>query len=179
MASILRQLLHSVAPRTPHDIEPGPFDPKILGSDDFVATVRSALDLLQADCPDYHEVVVNHVAVIESAHEGAGRHHEEPPRIELESDIGHGRDLPPRSRIIWYAGAIVHEAWHSKLYREHRLENRGAPWPTDEGSAREREGVCLQVQHNALARMGAPQWMLDYVSSEMGLGPEGAADRGS
>ncbi len=177
MASVLKHLLNSVAPRPVHDIEPGPFDIRVLGKDDFVATTRSALDLLQANCPDYYQVVVNHVAAIETAHEGSGKHHGEPPRIPVEGTIGYGRDLPLRSRVLWYAGAILHEAWHSKLYRESRLENPEAQWPIDAGSALQREDACLQLQHDALLRMGAPQWMLDYVRSKMGLGPERVADR--
>ncbi len=170
MASILKRLLHPDTTPSASEIHPGPFTIQVRGDDSFVATARGALDLIERSCPDYYQVVVGHVAVIECADDGATRHHEEPPRIALESSIGYGRDLPPRSKLLWYASAIVHEAWHSKLFREHRLANPDAPWPVDERSVLEREDNCLEVQLDALLRMGAPQWMLDYVRSRIGLG---------
>jgi hypothetical protein len=178
MASLLKQLLHPFAPRPAQRVEPGPFDIKVLGDERFAAVVRDALELVSTNCPDYHEVVTGHVAAIESAERKPARHHEEPPRIALASSIDFGRDLSPRSKAVWYAGAIVHQAWHSKLYREFRLANPGAPWPADERSAAEREDARLQAQVDALVRMGASMWMLDHVRSRIGLGPEEPADRG-
>lgn len=177
MASLLKHLFQSIVPQAAHDIEPGPFEIKILGDARFIAVTRDALNLIEVVCPDHYQVVVGHVAVIESANRETGRHHEEPPRIALASSIGYGRDLSPRSKVAWYTGAIVHQAWHSKLYREHRLANPGARWPTDERSALQREDACLHVQHDALLRMGASMWMLDHVKSRIGLGPEERSDR--
>jgi hypothetical protein len=71
-----------------------------------------------------------------------------------------------QARLVWYAGAIVHDAGHAKLYLENRRRLFGLqytwPWAWKGVKA---ERVCLRLQFAALRDLGADRGMLRYVQS--------------
>jgi hypothetical protein len=68
--------------------------------------------------------------------------------------------------LVWYAGAIVHDAGHARLYRVHRRRLFGIPFTRPSAwTGVEAERVCLRLQLAALREMNAGQATLDYVAS--------------
>ncbi len=85
--------------------------------------------------------------------------YENPPRYLVG-------DLTRRGGTIWYAGTIVHDAGHSKLYHDYLTSHPGeTSVPGDVWTGQAAEATCLAVQHDALAEIGAAQSTLDYVQN--------------
>jgi hypothetical protein len=71
-----------------------------------------------------------------------------------------------QSSLVWYASTIVHDGYHSKLYRENRRTLLGIPYTLPSawtGTTAEQE--CLRLQLDALCEMGADSTMQQYVRS--------------
>ncbi|HSX06092.1 MAG TPA: hypothetical protein VLF69_06530, partial [Candidatus Saccharimonadales bacterium] len=70
----------------------------------------AALELLADKAPKHYQTVTTYMAIIECVTQGSGMAaYENPPRYLVG-------DLTRRGGTIWYAGTIVHDAGHSKLY---------------------------------------------------------------
>jgi hypothetical protein len=69
---------------------------------------------------------------------------------------------------LWYAGTIVHDSGHSKLYHDYLTNNPGANTvPDGVWGGVVGEQKCLDLQYVALQQMGADQATLDYVKSSI------------
>ena len=64
---------------------------------------------------------------------------------------------------IWYAGAIAHDAYHAKLYRDAKSASRGAKPGADTWTGSEAEKQCLAFQKQVLAHLGADQKTIAYI----------------
>jgi hypothetical protein len=62
---------------------------------------------------------------------------------------------------LWYAGAIAHDAYHSKLYHDARRES--AKPPADSWTGPEAERRCLGYQIEALKALGADDATVAYL----------------
>ena len=63
---------------------------------------------------------------------------------------------------LWYAGAIAHDCYHSKLYHEARASTGTTP-SADCWTGSEAEKKCLAFQIEVLEMLGADQKMVAYV----------------
>ena len=64
---------------------------------------------------------------------------------------------------LWFAGAIVHDAYHAKLYLDAR-KNRGGTEPeADDWTGTTAEKKCLAVQRQILSALNADQALIEYV----------------
>ena len=71
-----------------------------------------------------------------------------------------------QSSPVWYASTIVHDGYHSKLYRENRRTFLGIPYtPRKAWTGKLAEQECLRIQLNALREMGADPATEQYVQS--------------
>jgi hypothetical protein len=71
-----------------------------------------------------------------------------------------------QSSPVWYASTIVHDGYHSKLYRENRRTVLGIPYaPRKAWTGKLAEQECLRLQLNALCEMGADPVTQQYVRS--------------
>lgn len=139
-----------------------PYEIAIVGDDSCKTKTNQALDLLRNNAGIHYEVVTYHVGVIECVDKGSG--------IEVWA-------TPPRFRAgeitvdggtIWYAGTIVHDSCHSKLYSDYLKKNPQTGFvPSNIYSGKDAEAQCLVVQHNALVLLGAPQTTLDTVENAL------------
>jgi hypothetical protein len=71
-----------------------------------------------------------------------------------------------QSSPVWYASTIVHDGYHSKLYRENRRTVLGIPYtPRKAWTGKRAEQECLRLQLNALCEMSANPATQQYVRS--------------
>ena len=64
---------------------------------------------------------------------------------------------------LWYAGAIAHDAFHAKLYRDAKKRDPDTEPDTDAWSGTSAERVCLTFQRQVLLILQADQSVIDYV----------------
>lgn len=63
----------------------------------------------------------------------------------------------------WYAGAIAHDAFHAKLYRDAKQHDTGTEPDLDAWSGKAAERVCLAFQRQVLVTLQADKAVIDYV----------------
>ncbi|MCK9186290.1 S-layer homology domain-containing protein [Candidatus Gracilibacteria bacterium] len=142
----------------PDDVPPPTI--KIKGNEDCITKTNDALDLLKEKAKTNYDMVVKYVGIIECADTQSGMSvWEDPPRYQVGKatmDAG----------TIWYAGTIVHDAYHSKLYNDYLAQNPSSTVPTEIYSGKDAEQQCLDIQYEALVDIGAAQHTLDYIKNE-------------
>ena len=117
----------------------------------------NALDLLQRKAPTHYGVVMQYVGVIKC--------------VEIQSGMAAYAD-PPRysagertrnAGSIWYAGTIVHDACHAKLFHDYLASTSGATTaPLEVWTGRAAEAQCLAVQHASTEYWKIPQNERDW-----------------
>ena len=126
----------------------------VRGDIEFRVRTREALSLLaQARSLG---LIQAHIAVIEQARRSGMKAWIERPTFMVGSATW-------RHSSLWYAGAIAHDAYHSKLYREAKQALGGAepdahPWT---GAHAEKE--CLMFQRHVLQELNADSKTLAYL----------------
>ena len=68
---------------------------------------------------------------------------------------------------LWYAGAIAHDAYHAKLYRDAEKRNRGSKPPVDAWSGKAAERNCLSFQRDVLLSLEADKTLLEYLEKHL------------
>jgi hypothetical protein len=68
------------------------------------------------------------------------------------------------SSMIWYAGTLAHDAYHSKLYQQARKRVEGVMPPAAAWTGTEAERQCLAVQREVLQGLSADPHVIDYVA---------------
>jgi hypothetical protein len=66
--------------------------------------------------------------------------------------------------ILWYAGAIAHDAYHSKLYVDAKQVNRGREPDADCWMGAEAERKCLGFQLQVLMELNADPETISYIN---------------
>lgn len=137
----------------------GPFEIKITGGDNCGFKTNQALDLLRNKAKSHYDTIVKYVGIIECTESQSGMHvRENPPRYQVgKATVDAG--------AIWFAGTIAHDACHSKQYHDYLLNNPSSSVPSDVYTGRKAEAQCLDIQYDALSKMGATQEILDYVAN--------------
>ena len=64
---------------------------------------------------------------------------------------------------LWYAGAIAHDAYHAKLYREAKSGGGGVEPAADSWTGPDAERQCLGFQKQVLAHLGADAQTIAYI----------------
>lgn len=133
----------------------------IKGDDKCRSDTLAALKLVSDKAPAHYATVIKYVGVIECIDKGSGMYaYEAPPRYVVG-------DVTRNASTMWYAGTIVHDAGHSKLYHDYLDAHPGESVPYEEWGGEESERLCLEVQHDALTKMGADQYILDHVRNSI------------
>ncbi len=65
--------------------------------------------------------------------------------------------------VLWYAGAIAHDAYHAKLYLDANKKGGGKKPDADAWTGAESEKQCLSFQRQVLARLDADANTLAYI----------------
>ncbi len=137
-----------------------PFEIEIIGGNDCVSKTNKALDFLKDKAKIHYDTIVKYVGLIECTESRSGMYvWENPPRYQVaKATVDAG--------TIWYAGTIVHDACHSKQYHDYLLNNPfGYVYVLDVYTGRNAEAQCLNVQYDALSKIGATQETLDYITN--------------
>jgi hypothetical protein len=66
---------------------------------------------------------------------------------------------------LWYAGAIVHDAYHSKLYHSAKQATGGAEPDADLWTGTEAETKCLAFQRQVLEELNADEKIIAYIQA--------------
>lgn len=66
---------------------------------------------------------------------------------------------------LWYAGAIAHDAYHSKLYAEAKNATPGLEPDADSWTGTEAEKKCLGFQRKVLLQLNADPETIAYLDS--------------
>ncbi len=126
---------------------------KISGSDEFLSRTKEALDLLRPT-PFFSEIQRT-IAVIKQGRRSGMRAYAKRPAFVVGKPTW-------RHSALWYAGAIAHDSYHSKLYHEARESSDGNP-PADCWTGIEAEKKCLAFQIEVLETLGAGAETVAYL----------------
>lgn len=136
-----------------------PYTIKIVGDDTCKQQTNDALNLLKTKDYDHYVYVTNYVGIIECADQGSGMFaYENPPRYLAGKSTR-------EAGSIWYAGTIVHDATHSKLYNDYLKNHPNETVPANVWSGKDAEQKCIDIQVDALAKIGADQAVIDYAKN--------------
>lgn len=131
----------------------------IVGNDDCRKKTKDALALLNTKAPVHYTNVTTYISIIECADAGSGMFAwENPPRYKVGA-------ATVNAGTIWYAGTIAHDACHSRQYHVYLSEHPGSLVPNDVFTGKAAEAECLDVQKDALEKIGASQTTIDYVKN--------------
>jgi hypothetical protein len=130
----------------------------IEGDGAFTENTRAALVLIkESDTAD--EIVNNYVGVIKQGKTSGMAAQQTPPTFVVG-------EASYEASLTWYASAIVHDAYHSKLYHDYLKNHDYVPYNVWTGE--EAEMACLEVQIEFLEEIGAPEYEIDYAESLIG-----------
>lgn len=133
----------------------------IIGDAYCQTKTSEALALLRDGAQAHYDMVVSHVGVIECAEDGSGMFAwESPPRYRAGM-------ATVEAGAVWYAGTIAHDACHAKQYQDYAQAHPSEQVPQEAFSGEQAEAQCLDVQLDALMRIGAGQDALDTVQTAL------------
>ena len=129
----------------------------INGDSTCVSETEKALNLLKREVPNHYGIANQYIGEIRCVESGSGMAAWEEPPVFLVGEV------TLTAGTIWYAGTIIHDACHSKLYHDYLAMNSVPSTPGEVYSGREAEAQCLAAQLDALRGIRAPSYMLDSV----------------
>lgn len=128
---------------------------EIQGSTPFITRTKAALERLQGSAS--FASVKPFVAVIKESKSSGMRAYELKPTYEV------GKPTWQHS-VTWYAGSIVHDGCHSKLYHDAKKRLKKEPDP-GAWTGKEAEIACLKLQLRALTEIKADAYPINYVKN--------------
>ena len=131
---------------------------KIIGDESFTQNTKNALDVIKSSNSS-HKLVMRYICIIQQNSYSGMRAYDNPPSFQVGN-------ATYTASTTWYASAIVHDAYHSKLYHDY-LETHDKV-PDDVWTGYNAEMQCLSVQISFLKEIGAPQNEIDYAESLYG-----------
>lgn len=125
----------------------------IIGSAAFIARTVEALELLGQTA--YYAEIQRYVAVIKQGRRSGMHANARRPTFVV------GRRTWSHS-ALWYAGAIAHDAFHSRLYHDGKAAAGGEP-PADCWTGKDAERKCLAFQIEVLNALDADARTVAYL----------------
>ena len=143
--------------KAPTKLTKGPYNVAVTGTN---ATCRNntikAMNLLKT-LPSYYQFFITYVGEVNCIPQASRMDvYKEPPRFEVGYVTAGGGD-------IWYASVLVHEACHSKQYRDYVYANNSFDVPQDLYYGYNAEYACNQTQKKALIELNAEQYLIDSM----------------
>jgi hypothetical protein len=123
------------------------------GRPEFLYRTKEALELLRP-APFFSEIQ-HYVAIIQQGRRSGMRAYAKRPAFVV------GMRTWSHS-ALWYAGAIAHDSYHSKLYHEARESSGGNP-PGDRWTGSAAEKKCLAFQIEVLKALHADAETVAYL----------------
>jgi len=129
------------------------YDFEVRGRAEFIRRTRGALDLLRL-VPSFPDIQ-RYVAVIQQGgRSGMHAARQKPTFVVGKRTWSHS--------ALWYAGAIAHDAHHSKLYHDGKGA-AGVEPPADCWTGKEAERKCLAFQIEVLRALNADEPTVAYL----------------
>ena len=129
---------------------------KIIGDDRFIKKTETALSLIKEKSPTSYAIVTNYISIIQLTKKSGMDAKAEFPTF----NVGLTTSKYPLS---WYASAIVHDSYHTKLYHDYRKDHKGKKVPDEIWTGRNAENECLTVQEAFLKEINAPEYQIKCV----------------
>ena len=127
---------------------------QIRGAEEFLLRTREALALLKSTSR-FAEIRPNIALISQGTRSGIKAWRENPTFSVGERTWKHS--------ALWYAGAIAHDAFHSKLYHEAKRSGGGTEPDPDAWTGGKAEKICLAFQRRVLLELGADGAIIAYV----------------
>ena len=126
----------------------------ICGSEKFVRQTQASLDLLKPT--SQFEIIKANIAVIRQGKRSGMKARAQAPTFSA------GKRTWQHSPV-WYAGAIAHDAYHAKLYRDAKTTGAGKEPGADVWTGTAAERKCLAFQRQVLLEIGADAPTIAYL----------------
>jgi hypothetical protein len=127
---------------------------EVRGSRQFRRQTRDALSLLQP-LPEF-DLIQSHLAEIRQGNRSGVTAWAARPVFTVGAPTWTYSPL-------WYAGAIAHDAFHAKLYRDAKKHDASTEPDPAAWSGQAAESVCLTFQRRVLVTLKADKTVIDYV----------------
>jgi hypothetical protein len=128
---------------------------EVRGDDEFLLQTKKSLDLLKPI--SQFDIIQANIAVIrQGRRSGMKAWARKPTFLAGKCTWQHS--------TIWYAGAIAHDAYHSKLYRAAKSALGDREPDADAWTGAEAEKKCLAFQQRVLLELGADPAIIAYLS---------------
>jgi hypothetical protein len=127
---------------------------EVCGSREFAVRTREALALLRAS--SQFELIRSHIQIIRQARRSGMKAWIDRPTFQVGAATWQHSPL-------WYAGAIAHDAYHAKLYRDAKTNSNGAAPPRDTWTGAAAEQQCLAFQRALLIGLNADEKTILYL----------------
>jgi hypothetical protein len=127
---------------------------EIRGGADFHLRTREAIALLRPLAA--FELIRSHLAVIRQGKRSGVQTWAQHPIFTVGTATWN-------HSALWYAGAIAHDAFHAKLYRDAKVRNPASEPNADAWSGKTAEKACLAFQRQVLLALHADKAMVAYI----------------
>ena len=129
---------------------------KIIGDEEFIQRTQEALTLIKEKSPRSYAIVTNYLSVIRRGEQSGIQASAEPPTYYVGLRTA-------ESELTWYASCIVHDATHSKLYRDYRKKHKRERVPDEIYRGRSGENACISVQQDFYRDVGGFEKKIQYL----------------
>ncbi len=127
---------------------------QIVGDTTFTSWTNQALALLQNSAPTWYTQVETYLTEILQVPSGTGRITVGTKTFQAGPDTLYAPTLSPTQQLQWYAGSIVHDSCHERLYETGK-----------QFKGKDAEIACLTDQEAALRQMSSDPFLANYVQS--------------
>lgn len=129
---------------------------EVAGDPKFLARVYEALALLKARDSQAYSIVAGYVGRIEQSPHSGMNASADPPTFQMS-------DATANYSVTWAAASIAHDAYHSKLYYDHKGAHPTSPVPGNVWGGTGAEIKCNKFQISVMRKIGAPQNEIDHA----------------
>jgi hypothetical protein len=130
----------------------------LFGNNAFRARTVEALKLLSS-CSCFPEVQ-RYVGLIKQGRRSGMRAWAKPPALTVGSATW-------QHSIVWYAGIVAHDAYHSKLYHDAKAATAKSEPPADTWTGAGAEKRCLLFQREVLIDLHADPLLIAYLDKQL------------
>ena len=141
----------TTVPPTTTTTRPLPPPPAITGDDGFIVHTERALAVLREKAPDAYIHITEWIDTIRQVQRGSGMDVVNKTFLVGES-TAHAPGWPENDQVVWYAGTIAHDSYHSLLYGEESTF-----------AGRDAELACLEFQLEVLEAIEANPSFITYI----------------
>lgn len=130
---------------------------EIKGDKNFIIRTENALKFIKENSLYHYKLVIKYIGIIQQIKRNSGMWAEKTPPIFKVGDETSNSDTE------WYAGSIVHDAYHSKLYNDYKRKYKDKEVPDNIWMGEKAEIKCQNIQYRFFLKSGASKDRLKYT----------------